>query len=241
MEPSGSRAFPLREAYPFAEQNGLAAEATEIRNLEIKWNRPYTSTVRRGYFIELFQRKGLLDQFKSLHWLMGMGRKGDSESRRYLKIKAEFEAYRDGTPAPQPEEDEEEDRSASFALEAHLRDFLAANLEQIEHGLRLYTTSESDGVEYLVDHGRIDLLAVDGAGKFVVVELKLSRGRNKALGQLIYYMGWVDENLGNGPCGGMIVASEIAPDLITAVQRVPSVSIYRYHLAFSIEKVTGDA
>jgi hypothetical protein len=241
MEPSGSRAFPLREAYPFAEQNGLAAEAAQIRSLEIKWDRPYTSTVRRGYFIELFQREGFLDQFKSLHWPMGMGRKGDSESRRYLKIKAEFEAFRGGTSVPQPDEDEEDDRSATFALEAHLRDFLAANLERIEHGLRLYTTSESDGVEHLVDDGRIDLLAVDGADKFVVIELKLSRGRNKALGQLIYYMGWVDENLGNGPCRGMIVAGDIGPDLITAVQRVPGVRLYRYHLAFAIEEVTGDA
>jgi RecB family endonuclease NucS len=50
-----------------------------------------------------------------------------------------------------------------------------------------------------VDSGRIDVLAVDSENKYVVIELKLSRGRSKALGQLNYYMGWVDEHLESAP------------------------------------------
>jgi RecB family endonuclease NucS len=70
-----------------------------------------------------------------------------------------------------------------------------------------------------------------------VVELKLSRGRNKALGQLLYYMGWVDKNLGNSPCRGIIVANEITEDLITAVSRAPGVTLYRYRMNFTVEEV----
>ncbi len=67
--------------------------------------------------------------------------------------------------------------------------------------------------------------------------MKLSQGRNKALGQLLYYMGWVDKTLGNGPCRGVIIASEIADDLVMAVARAPGVTLSRYRMNFAIEKV----
>jgi RecB family endonuclease NucS len=81
---------------------------------------------------------------------------------------------------------EDAGQGVEFALEAHLRDFLAKNLDRIEPGLRLYDSPERDGIEFPVDGGRIDLLAMDQNGKFVVVQLKLSQGRNKTLGQLLY-------------------------------------------------------
>lgn len=70
-----------------------------------------------------------------------------------------------------------------------------------------------------------------------MLELKLSRGRNKALGQLLYYMGWVDKHLGNGPCRGMIIAKEIPQDLILATGRVSGISLYKYHLSVSVERI----
>ena len=107
----------------------------------------------------------------------------------------------------------------------------------MEAGLRLHSTTENEGIEFPVDDGRIDLLAVDREGKFVVIELKVSRGRNRALGQLAYYMGWVYKNLGKGPCRGVIIANEITEDLVTAVSRVPGVALYRYRMNFAVKKV----
>jgi len=54
-------------------------------------------------------------------------------------------------------------------------------------------------------------------------------------------MGWVDKNLGKGPCRGMIIAKEIPDDLLLAVQRVPGVSVSRYHLSVSVELVSTKA
>ena len=73
----------------------------------------------------------------------------------------------------------------------------------------------------------------------MVIELKVGRGRNKTVGQLLYYMGWVDKNLGKVPCRGMIVAKEIPNDLLLAVQRVTGVSLARYKLAVSVELVSS--
>ena len=85
--------------------------------------------------------------------------------------------------------------------------------------------------------GRIDLLAKGKDGKFVVIELKLSRGRNKTLGQILHYMGWADKELGNAPCRGYIVANSIPDDLRLAVSRVPGVKLAEYKLSFSIKPV----
>ncbi|OQW33715.1 MAG: hypothetical protein A4E19_02365 [Nitrospira sp. SG-bin1] len=235
----GSRAFPLREAYPFAEKHGLGTESRQIQDLDPTWDRPYRTTVRRGLMIDLLVRNQLFQAFKEEHWPYGLTLRGEKEARRCVKIKEEFEAFRDGTSSPPPEsEDGGEVATERFALEAHLRDYLARAPNIIEPGLRLYSAGESEGVEFTVDDGRIDLLFVDRENKFVVVELKLSRGRNRALGQLLYYMGWVDTNLGNGPCRGMIIAPEITDDLVTAVARAPGVTLFSYRLNFTLQKAS---
>jgi isocitrate dehydrogenase len=74
------------------------------------------------------------------------------------------------------------------------------------------------------------------------LELKVGRGRNKTIGQLLYYMGWVDKNLANGKsCRGTIIAKEITHDLILAVQRVPGVTLCRYDLSVTVEAVAPKA
>ena len=57
------------------------------------------------------------------------------------------------------------------------------------------------------------------------------------LGQLLYYMGWVDQHLGNGPCRGLIIAREINEELSVAVARVPGVKLARYQMTFAIDPV----
>lgn len=115
------------------------------------------------------------------------------------------------------------------------------NPGRTEPGLRLYEMGERSGVEFPVEGGFIDILAIDRNEKFVVIELKVGQGRNRAIGQLLYYMGWVDNHLGNGPCRGMIIAKEIPEDLIIATQRVPGVAMYRYSLSVSVELVSSKA
>ena len=238
------QALSLPAAYEFGALHGLEHEVREIKDMEVEWELSYNSTVRRGYVVELFERHRLLDEFKTKHWAFGATPAGDRKRRLYLRIKERYEAFlsgRDpeagGEGGPAGEADPEE--ALEFAVEAHLRDFLAKNIERIEPGLKLRVTPESNGIEVAIDGGRIDLLAVDSKGTFVVIELKLSQGRNKTLGQISFYMGWVDKSLGNGPCRGYIIASEITDDLIVAVSRVPGVSLAKYRMSFGIEPVIG--
>jgi len=232
----------LKAAYAFGAAHSLEHEVNDIREMVIEWDASYTSSLRRGYIVALFEKHGIFDAFKKEHWSLGNTSAGEAKRRRYLRIKAQYEEFLAGRGPESPAESEGEvtsdpEQASEFALEAHLRDFLAKNLDRIEQGLRLYDFQERNGVEFPIDGGRIDLLAVDRNEKFVVIELKLSQGRNKALGQLLYYMGWVDKNLGKGPCRGFIIASDITEELSIAVSRVTGVGLAEYHLSFAIEPI----
>jgi len=234
----------LRAAYSFGGEKGLEKEITAIRDMVIEWDSSYTSSLRRGFIIELFEQNNIYEDFKNEYWLYGNTTSGESKKRRYLRIKKQYEDFLSGRgpemEGQTEEEIEEQENDQQFAAEADLRDFLAKNPSCIEKGLRLYQSSEGrSGIEFPVENGFIDILAIDQNQTFVVVELKVGRGRNKTIGQLLYYMGWVDKNLAKAPCRGMIIAKEIPSDLALAVQRVPGVSLYRYNLSVSVELLTG--
>jgi hypothetical protein len=239
MPEEQTKALSLIAAYEFATTHGLAQQAAEIRNMAIDgFNHP--SSVRRGYVVHLLESHGFLDEFKEKHWAFGKTRKGEVKRRFYLRLRDKHQRLLAGSD-PQDESgmdtEEETQDEQSFRFESDLRDFLAHNLTLVEPGLRLYDPQGQSGVEFPVEGGRIDILAVDRNEKFVVIELKLSRGRNRTIGQLLYYMGWIDEKLGRAPCCGMIIAREIPDDLLMAIKRVTGVSLYRYNISMSVQAV----
>ena len=91
--------------------------------------------------------------------------------------------------------EDEPSKSSEFAYESDLRDFLSRNLTIIEQGLKLYEEEGINGVEFPVGGRFIDILAVDKENHFVIIELKVSRGYDRAIGQLLRYMAWIEINL----------------------------------------------
>ncbi|MEK7223150.1 MAG: endonuclease NucS domain-containing protein [Pseudomonadota bacterium] len=239
MSEEQTKALSLKAAYAFGATHGLEHEVNEIRDMDIEWDSSYTSTLRRGYIVDLFEKHGIFDEFKAKHWLYGNSPGGERKRRFYFRVKKQYEDYLAGR-GPETgsvEEIEDNETDQQFAAEADLRDFLAKNLNCIEQGLTLYQSGDQTGIEFPIEGGYIDILAVDRNRRFVAIELKVSKGRNKAVGQILYYMGWVDKNLGTAPCRGMIIAKEIPDDLILAVQRAPGISLYKYNLSVSVEPV----
>jgi hypothetical protein len=238
MQQTDSKTLPLNSAYAFGVEQGLEKEIAEIRYMEIEWDLSYTSTVRRGFIAQLFESKGILSLFIEKHWPIGSTVSGERQRQFYLRIRSRYEAFLSGKSNDIEDEVEAlEVEDQQFAAEADLRNVLAANLDCIESGLQLYEAAGKTGIEFSIDDGRIDILAVDKDHKYVVIELKLSRGRNKTIGQLLYYMGWVDTNLGRAPCRGIIIAKDIPDDLKLAVRRVSGISLFRYKLQVSVEPV----
>lgn len=143
------------------------------------------------------------------------------------------------------EEPPEVERELLFPVESHLRDFIANNIGAITvngHRLKLYVDEHGrDGVEYPTDVGPIDILALDEEDNFVVFELKLSRGADKAMGQLSRYMGWVKRNLSKGKkVKGVIMAKSVDEKLKYAASIIPDISLFEYELNFKIREVDID-
>lgn len=155
----------------------------------------------------------------------------------------------DSAPSDGPPDDQEERverdvtdlaaEASEFAYEHDLRDFLARNLPLIEPGLRLYDEEGITGVEFPVGGRFVDILAVDQHGDLVVVELKVKRGYDRVVGQLLRYTAWLTQNLAEDgqQVRGMIIAREISPDLRLACSGLPHVELYEYELAVTLERV----
>lgn len=137
---------------------------------------------------------------------------------------------------------EAEEQGGTFALESHLRDYLARNLtNNADFGtpMSVYSSPDGrDGVEFQTDVGPIDILAKTPEGDFHVFELKLGRGADVALGQLLRYMGWVSQHLANGKkVFGVILAAEISEKLKYAGTQVPNVRLMEYDLRFAVRPI----
>jgi RecB family endonuclease NucS len=147
---------------------------------------------------------------------------------------------------PEMEEvDTDEEKELLFPLESHLRDFIARNMDSIKVNgktLKLYVDEFGrDGIEYPTEVGPVDILALDNEGNFVIFELKLSRGTDKALGQILRYMGWVKRNLAKGKrVKGVIVAKHVNEKLKYATTITPDITLLEYELDFRIKEVSID-
>ncbi|WP_186264124.1 endonuclease NucS domain-containing protein [Burkholderia gladioli] len=140
-------------------------------------------------------------------------------------------------------DNDEDIRETAFELEAQLQDFIAYNIQSVPINgkrLTLYVdpTSGSKGIEFQTPVGRIDVLATDADGGFVVFELKRGRAPDQAIGQLARYMGWLKKTIARDrEVHGVIVARGINETLRYSVAAVPNVSLYEYKVRFDLFKI----
>lgn len=133
----------------------------------------------------------------------------------------------------------DQENTNEFAYEKDLQNFLAKNLSLIETGLELYMEEEISGVEFPVGNCFIDILAVDKNDDYVVIELKVSRGYDRVIGQILRYMAWIRKNHAeeNHKVRGIVIAREISDDLLLACSETKNVELYEYNLAISLKKI----
>ncbi|MCK4593509.1 DUF1016 family protein [bacterium] len=132
--------------------------------------------------------------------------------------------------------------SPTFGLERHLQDFLVDNWMHTDLSGEweiLEEDGELVGVEYGTDIGRIDLLctAKDEKG-WLVVELKRGQTEDATIGQVLRYMGWVQENLADEtvPVKGLIICQEDTPKLRYALKNANNVDLMLYEVNFTLKK-----
>lgn len=159
---------------------------------------------------------------------------GDVEREQERQVEAQAEEARDNADATAAA------GATEFLLEKDLQNFLARHLDRIESGLRLYEDSDGvRGIEYDAGGRRIDILALDRNNAFVVLELKVSKGYDRVVGQLLYYVNWVRQNLAapGQRVRGMIVCRTMSEDLMLACSSNPDIELFEYQLSVTVTKV----
>ncbi len=144
--------------------------------------------------------------------------------------------------APVVSRDPDIEDPMAFVMEQHLEAFLVANWKQtlLSQEFSIYEEEgQSVGQQYLTDTGPIDILAISKDQKrLLVVELKRGRASDVVVGQVLRYMGFVQEELAlaGQTVEGVIIAFEDDQKLRRALAAVPTVSFYRYQISFKLVK-----
>jgi hypothetical protein len=79
---------------------------------------------------------------------------------------------------------------------------------------------------------------LDAEGRFVVIELKVSHGYDRSIGQILRYMAWIKKHHAEPAqdVRGIIAAREISEDLVLACSYSPNVSLYEYQSSVALKK-----
>lgn len=108
--------------------------------------------------------------------------------------------------------------------ERNLEDFAVLRLEEIEPGLKLMERQLATAA------GRLDLLCQDNRGWYVVLELKRHQGTDQVVGQILRYMGWVQENYSTDKVRGIIIVGKKDKVMSYAIKAAPNVQVKEFRL-----------
>lgn len=223
---------------------GLVQGQTFSREHAVQWFNEHYPKVKQGTVIAHLIRLSTNVQTR-----LQYSPKADGTDDWFYKIDASnfrlYETGRDPTPISEltPEAIEPievvNENSSEFAYEHDLRDYLARNLHIIEPSLKLYSEEGITGVEFPVGGRYIDILAVDKNGDYIVIELKVSKGYDRVVGQLLRYVNWIKQHHAepNQNVRGIILAKKISEDLQLACSELSAVSLYEYDLSVAVRRV----
>lgn len=120
-----------------------------------------------------------------------------------------------------------------FRYERELQFAVRRQLGLVEAGL----VEADGGHERCVATGKIDIVARDTAGNFVVIELKAGPCPHGALEQVLAYSNDLEVETGT-PCRAILVASQFSERIRAAAMRARDISLVTYELQLGLEQAT---
>ena len=122
----------------------------------------------------------------------------------------------------------EEEIGQRIGLERDMQAALRINIDQLESGLTII----DDGAERSVKSGFIDITARDASGRTVVIELKAGSGGQRAVAQILSYMGDVADEEENDKVRGILICADFDSKAKAAARMVPTLILRRYSVRF---------
>lgn len=126
-----------------------------------------------------------------------------------------------------------------FSSEKILEDELVSRMESgisvFGMPLKIYQAKGSYGRQYIIPHGRIDILAVDDKGDYYVIELKKDSGYDDAFVQTKAYVDWIQKHLATAKhkTYGIICLNNPTKQLIEKVRNDDLIKLFEYNISYS--------
>ncbi len=114
-----------------------------------------------------------------------------------------------------------------ISLERDMEKALRRNIASLEPSLRII----DEGVQRKVDSGFIDITCEDNNG-LVVVELKASKAGDGAIGQILGYMGDLQDEESGKTVRGILVAHDFDKRAKAAARHVSTLTLKKYSIEF---------
>lgn len=225
------QSLPLRYAYEFLPQKGLQEEMENIRSTDDR------NSIKRAKIYQLLKKNNLLNDFINLYWSTAKTEEGKKKINYYERI---LNIDDDLDFSNEDETERDVFNETKFAYEQDLQKYLIKNLGIIEKGLRLYEGEEgNEGKEFVIDDNkRIDILAIDKENVPVVIELKVSRGHERVIGQSLYYKNKIKKMFNVPKVRVIIISREITNELKIATEELKDVELYDYELSVKLLKIS---
>ncbi len=109
--------------------------------------------------------------------------------------------------------------------ERNLEDFVITQLQKIEPELILIDR------QLVTQAGRLDILCRDKEGWYVVIELKKYLGTDQVVGQILKYIGWVQDFYKTNKVRGIIIVGKKDIALSYAVKAVQNIQVKEFKLS----------
>ncbi|HMD63156.1 MAG TPA: endonuclease NucS domain-containing protein [Stellaceae bacterium] len=122
----------------------------------------------------------------------------------------------------------EEELGQRMGLERDMQAALRIEIGQLEPGLAII----DEGAERSVASGFIDITARDVSGATVVVELKAGPAGQRAIAQILSYVGDVAAEQESGIVRGILVASDFDSKAKAAARIIPNLILRKYSVRF---------
>ncbi len=132
--------------------------------------------------------------------------------------------------------------SIPFLLEKYLEEFMVSNWNNLELAKEYDILSDEEGItgrQYIVDTGKIDILAISKDKKILlVIELKKGKPSDDVVGQIQRYMGYVKHELAEPyqTVKGIIIGFEDDLRIKRALQVASDIEYYKYEMSFGLTK-----
>ena len=148
--------------------------------------------------------------------------------RRYRRFLEDDMELLEADDIPIVDTPEPELQPQTIGLEKDMQVAIRQNIEQIEPGLRI----TDGGRERSVETGFIDITAEDSDNTPVVIELKTGVAGQRAVAQILSYIGSVMDEEGTDQVRGILIASEFDRKARAAAKVVPNLILMRYKFSF---------